>query len=256
MEGAIKNKYYYLRKIGVVSIALTLTAGFFGCKKLKTPAAVAERENWYASFEDSVKFYQEESQVIENKLGELNGKIAGLLNGFEKVKKPREVTGYYLLKGWSGKVPLQSTGIYARINENETLELIATLSGGTFNRIGIGDLYSEVVKHDQGLNYRHPTFNTVFFTGGKADTIAKYIAENRDQNLKLEFLEGGSRKSSFTIPGNEKDMIAQTWKLLECQLEIKQLQKQLAICSRKIDTFRRVRDDKEKHKEIEKKTAE
>ena len=219
------------------------------CTKIKTPEAVAERENWYASFGDSIKFYENLSNQIENNIKNQETKISDILKDFEMVKKPREVSGYYIMKGWSSRLPFRTTAIYARINENENLELIATLGGNTFNRINVGDAYSEVVKHDQALNYRHETFNTVYFTGGKADTIARYICNHRTDALKLNFLEGDKRKSQFNIPENEKDMISKTWELYSAQLEIKKLQKEFTLCAGKIATFRRLKDDHQMQKD-------
>ena len=223
-------------------IFFLITFLIISCKKLKTPEAIQERETWFESFSDSISYYEDLSKKIDTQIQESNAKISGLLAQFEKVNNPREVTGYYIIKGWSSHIPLKSTGIYARINENENLELIATLSGSTFNQIEVGGLYSDIVKHDQALNYRHATFNTVFFTGGKADSIAEYISHHEEVNLKLDFIEG-KHKSQFVIPTNQKNMISQTWSLYSSQLEIRKLQKELAICSRKIDTFRRLRDD-------------
>ena len=223
---------------------LLASLSFSACRKLKTPEAVAERENWYESFNDSVSYYENRSSEIDGELQNLNEKVTHLLQNFEKVKKPREVSGYYILKGWGDKLPMKSTGIYARINENESLELIATLSGSTFNRIEIVGLSSDMVKHDQALNYRHDSFNTVFFSGEKANAIAEYISQHSGSPLNLIFMEGGTKKSSFAIPASEKQMISQTWVLFSTQQEIRSLQKQLAICARKIDTFRRLKDDR------------
>lgn len=234
-----------------LSALLIITGACFSCAKIKTPKAIEERENWYASFSDSIKYYEDEKANIHAELEALNTSMSEQMQSFEKVKKPREVCGYYIVKGWSGKTPLKSTGIYARIDENEKLELIATLSGSTFNRIGAGGNYSETVRHDQALNYRHDTYNTVYFTGGKADTIAQYIADHRNGDVKLEFMEGGSTKSRFTLPADEKDMISRTWTLYSSQLEIQRLQKELALCSRKIDTFVRLKDSHDQTKETD-----
>lgn len=212
------------------------------CGKVKKTEAEIERENWISGFSDSITYYQEKSKELESELNTINSQIAGQLNNFEMVKKPREVSGYYLLKGWEKKLPMTSTSIYARINENEKLELIATLAGSTFNQIRVGDYSSEVMKHDQAFNFRHDRFNTVYFTGGKADTIAEYIANHKNEKVTLEYLEGKIKKN-FVIPENEKDMISQTWTLFSSQIEARQLQKEFWISSRKIDTFRRIMDE-------------
>lgn len=226
--------------------SLILTVSFGSCNKIKKTDAEIERENWIAGFSDSIEFYQERSRQIESTLEGLNSKINELISDFELVQNPREVSGYYLLKGWKDKIPLTSTGIYARLNENEKLELIATLSGGTFNQIGVTEggeeFYSEIVPHDQAFNYRHDRFNTVYFNGGKADTIAEFIAANRYEKINLQFIENGKRKN-FALPDNEKNMIYQTWDLYDYQCQVKKLQKELWICSKKIETFRRIMSD-------------
>ncbi|MCH5231956.1 MAG: hypothetical protein J1F43_09235 [Muribaculaceae bacterium] len=217
-----------------------------GCKKIKKSDAEYEREQWIEGFADSIAFYQGKTREVESELEKNNHEIGTLLENFGKVSNPREVTGYYLLNGWQSKLPLTSTGIYARINENEKLELIATLAGATFNRIGVGDgneeYKSNVVPHDQAFNYRHQKYNTVYFTGGKADTIAEYISRHHDDKVVLQFIEGDKSKN-FAIPEDERAMIHKTWILYSLQLTNQKLQRELWICSRKIDTFRRIMDE-------------
>ena len=227
------------------NISISLLAIFLlflsGCKKVKTPDAAIERENWIASFSDSVAYYKEKSAEVETRLSNLQSELANELENFDYIKKPREVSGYYLLKGWSDKLPFTSTALYARINENEKLELIATLAGNTFNRIQTGNFYSEIVPHDQAFNYRHERFNTVYFSGGKADTIAEYIAGRVTDKVNIQYIEG-NKKTNFLLPQNEKEMISRTWNLYATQMKVKRLQKELWLYSRKIDTFRRMMD--------------
>lgn len=232
-------------RINVLFFLFIISALVFSCNKVKKTEAEIEREKWIAGFADSVTFYQDKSKEIESRLETLNADINGMLENFELIKNPREVSGYYLLKGWSKKIPFTSTAIYARINENEKLELIATLAGSTFNRLGVGigspEFYSETVPHDQAFNFRHERFNTVYFTGGKADTIAEYIADHHPDRITLQFFEG-KKKKDFIIPNDEKDMIFQTWDLYSTKVEALKLQKELWINSRKIETFRRIMD--------------
>lgn len=232
------NKFIYILVLG-------LFLSFLGCKKVKTPEAALEREKWISGFTDSVEYYQERSSQIQQQLDIINNKINGILEEFDYVKNPREVTGYYLLKGWKNKIPFTQTAIYARINDNEKLELIATLTGGTFNKISVGNYSSEIVPHDQAFNYRHERFNTVYFSGGKADTICEYIANHVSDKINLDFIEG-TKKKTFVIPNDEREMIYKTWNLFKTKKESLTLQKEQWICSRKIDTFRRIMDSNNK----------
>lgn len=230
----MKNIY-----IGILGL-LALTVASSSCTKVRMTEAEKEREAWVESFDDSIAFYKHKTAEIEVKLGEINADMASLLDDFEMVNNPKEVEGYYILKGWQSKLPLTSTGIIARINQGEKLELIATLAGATFNQIEIGNCRSEVVKHDQAFNYRHKTYNTVYFSGDKADSIAEYIAIHKNEALKLNFLEGGVKKS-FALTDADKNMISKTWNLYWGQKESHELQKEMWMCSKKIETFRRLR---------------
>lgn len=233
----MKTKYNFFFLFAFITVLCN-----FSCGNIKKTDAEYERENWIAGFSDSIKYYQDHVTQIDEEIQVLNSEIQSQLNNFEVIKKPREVTGYYLLKNWENKIPFTSTGIYARINENENLELIATLSGQTFNQISVGgnnaEFYSKVMPHDQAFNYRHERFNTVCFSGGKTDTIIQFIADNQNHKINIRFLEG-KLKYNFVLPENEKNMITQTWNLYNSQQKLRILQKDLWVSSKKIETFRR-----------------
>lgn len=226
-------------------LSVVIIVNILGCARIKKTDAEKERENWISSFTDSIAYYQERYAVIESQLNNLNNEISTMVEDFDYIKNPREVSGYYLLKGWKSKIPFTTTSIYARINENEKLELIATLAGSTFNRIGVGigasEFFTETVPHDQAFNFRHERFNTVYFSGGKADTITDFIVAHNADKVNMEFIEG-DRKKNFLIPQDEKNMINQTWKLYSSQVEAHKMQKELWMCSKKIEAFRRIMD--------------
>lgn len=231
-------KLKILKYLSVIPVLCVL-----GCAQIKKPAAISEREEWINSFHDSIQIYQQKTSEIESKLNDCNNRIIGILENFEYVSNPRQVEGYYILKGWNSRLPFTSTGIYARITKSENLELIATLSGSTFNRIIVTDgdsqIESPVVPNDQALNYRHGSYNTVCFSGHATDSVIEFIAQHHNENIKLQFIEG-NKKVPFIIPSNEKQMIAETWNLFSAQIEQKSLQKEIWINSRKIATYRRM----------------
>lgn len=219
------------------------------CGKIKKTDAEYEREAWINGFTDSIEYYQNNSKEIDSKLESLNHNISSMLEDFEMVKNPRAVEGYYILKGWEEKLPFTTTSLYARINEREKLELIATLSGATFNQLEIDGFVSEIVPNDQAFNFRHQRFNTVYFSGGKADTLAMKIADLADSKINLVFLENGKNRKTFQLPEAQKMMIKKTWNLYSSQMEARELQKQQWIASKKIDTFRHMIDVESKRLE-------
>lgn len=230
-------------KFGIFFIVMVLLS-VLGCNRIKTPEAVAQREDWINSFNDSLDYYDNQMKIVDSRLSDCNDKINSLIGDFQYVKNPREVTGYHILKGWNSKLPFTTTAVYARISDDEKLELIATLAGGTFNKIGITDgaheVSSQTVAHDQALNFRHSGYNTVCFIGEEADSIARFISQNKDKKLTLSFYEGESRKKNFALPDNEKNMIATTWDLIDIQNQQKELQKELWLTSQKINICRKM----------------
>lgn len=237
-----------MEKSLILSLIFISLLSVSACKQLKKPEAQIERENWYASFNDSIENYKNQLDIIEQKLSENNNLVGGILNNFQYVKKPRQVSGFYLLKGWESKIPFSSTGIYARINDAENLELIASLSGASFNFISVSNgsekVQSNIVPHDQALNYKSHDLNTVCFSGSAADSIAQFIAMNISDKITLSFCEAGKTKQ-WIIPDNEKNMIAQTWELVSYKLKAKELQKDLWIFSRKMDVCRRMLENQD-----------
>lgn len=213
-----------------------------GCRK-KTPAAVEEREKWILSLNDSVALYQKQSDSVASLLSETRNRISEIIGDFDYVSNPREVEGYYIYKGWKQRYPLKQTGLLARITESEGLELIATLTGAHFNEIGVSagstTLSSEVVPHDQALNYRAGNLNTVCFSGNKADSIAGLISENESSSVNVVYLNPG-KTGAISLPEDEKKMIAATWRLYSLQKSVHNNEKELPRLSGKIAACRRM----------------
>ncbi len=231
----MKMKHLLLAVIG-----LTLA----GCSGVKKPEAAVERENWLLSLNDSIKLYQQQTEEVTANLSELKNRIGEVIVDFDYVSNPREVEGYYIFKGWKDRYPLTTTGLVARITEDERLELLATLSGATFNEIGVtagGETRSSgVVPHDQALNYRTPEFNKVCFSGAKADSVAMLIAES--PSSEIIYLEGGKRKA-VKLPADQQAMLAATWRLYALQKEAHGYEKELPRLAGKIAACRRMLDE-------------
>ncbi len=230
-----------IRPIAITVIALSLLSSA-GCRK-KTPAAVEEREKWILSLNDSVALYQKQADSVATAMSATREKISEIIGDFDYVSNPREVEGYYIFKGWRQRYPLKQTGLLARITESEGLELIATLSGGHFNEIGVSagstTLSSGIVPHDQALNYRAGNLNTVCFTGNKADSIAELVADNESSSVGVVYLNPG-KTGAISLPDDEKKMIAATWRLYSLQKSVHNNEKELPRLSGKIAACRRM----------------
>lgn len=210
---------------------------------LKKPKAQEERETWILSLNDSITKYKAEIETASSELKSAQAEVGEMIPNFDYVSNPREVEGYYIYNGWKNRYPIKQTGVVARITEDERFELIAVLTGKHFNQIsvsnGAGSAETKVVPHDQALNYRAGNLNTVCFSGGAADSVGMYIAENMPDALTVNYLEGG-KTASFTLPADQKEMIAATYQLYAAQRNNHRLEAAIPMLSRKIDTCRRM----------------
>ena len=217
-------------------LAMTL-ASICSCKKVVKPESAEKREAWLETLNDSINIYQHKMDSLTDVLKEDNERLGEMLAKFEHVNNSREVTGYYILKSWKSRYPLTSTGIVARLNEDEKLEVIAALSGGSFTGIRLesgGNVFSsERVPHDQAFNYKSGSLNTVCFSGNQADSIAQFIARNCNNDIKLTFLENNAT-GNIKSPGDEKNMISETWNLYNTRKESKENEKLISLYAGKI----------------------
>lgn len=211
--------------------------------KVKTPAAVEEREKWLLSLNDSITKYEKEKKEVEAELLDAREKVGGIVGYFDYVNNPREVEGYYIFSGWKEHYPMLKTALLARVTQDERFELIATLTGGHFNEIGVSaageTVASEVVPHDQALNYRAGDLNTVYFTGEKADSVGHFIAAHSTDAITVIYLDQ-SKTGTLLLPSDQKQMITRTWELYAAQKNLHSLEKELPRLSGKIAACRRM----------------
>ena len=211
--------------------------------RVKTPQAVEERENWLLSLNDSIAKYEKERGEVELRLQEAREKVGQMIGDFDYVKNPRQVEGYYIFNGWKDRYPMLKTALVARVTEDERFELIATLTGAHFNEIGVtsaGETVStNVVPHDQALNYRAGNLNTVCFADSATNSVGEFIATHSTGDITVAYLNG-NRTGSLSLPSDEKQMISRTWELYAAQRNLHSLEKELPRLSGKIAACRRM----------------
>lgn len=206
----------------------------------------AEREKvkqaYTESLKDSIKNVEQEIESDEHRLSALDNNIGGMLHNFVPVQNSREVEGYMIVDGWQDRYPLSTTGLVARMTVNQQLELIATLKGKTFDRIEVRTpeetLASETVPYDQALNYRRDGLTTVMFSGTRADSIARIIAENELNQVQVIYLEGDGTRGEWTIPQDFKKMITTTSLFASARREQIMLEAKVRMLHEKIKLLR------------------
>lgn len=224
-----------MKNISLFALMLLLLAACNNNKKKNSQ----EAKNTYATvLKDSVKIAQVEIDSCDARIARLNTKINHMLDNFTVVTNPREVEGYYILRGWEKRYPLSVTGVVARLSLSEQLELIATNTRTSFDAIavqsGAQSVQTAVVPHDQALNYRLPGLTKVMFSGPEANKVAEFIADNELNNVKIVFLENGKAKGSIQIPSDQKKEITSTWLLYAARTELKGLELKVPMLHKKI----------------------
>lgn len=227
-----------------ISCLLLASAALFACGHKKSEAE-KEREQWLSSLNDSILLYRKQMEEVTAQLSAVQDEVGRMIVNFSYVNNPREVEGYYILDGWQSHYPLTSTGIVARITENEGFELIAALEGGTFNQIAASadgqTVSSGIVPHDQALNYRDGSLNRVCFSAAKADSVGRFINDNVNAGISLIFLENKAVKA-IPMDKSQQRMVADTWRLFNLQTRAHRLEREMPRISGKIIACRQMLD--------------
>lgn len=179
----------------LVSMAMTTVS----CGPNKAKQKIAEqRSEWENSLSDSVAVAERGVDSLRQHLDRLHTDTETLLQQFRCVQNPREVEKYYIANLAGLQYPLQTTGIVARLNASEQLEVIAAFAGPAFDCIEVSSggewVRSNVVPEDKALNYRVGGLSRVMFFGSAADSVAMCVAASAEAPLRLRFLADGGRK--------------------------------------------------------------
>ena len=158
-----------MRKLIYFLMTASLIGTAAGCKKYTGEKAAAQRQEWLGSLRDSIATISAQRSADSVRLDELRTRITDEIGRFTQVANDREVEPYYILSAVKSQYPLSSTGIAARMMNNEQIELIAALSGARFNAIRVSSgsetATSLTVPADQALNYTSGGLTTVAFKG-------------------------------------------------------------------------------------------
>ena len=139
-----------MKKIGYLILSFGLLCSCSG--KEKQSEVAQQRAAWIKSFKDSTTAIRSEMEQINTDICKYQNDISVLLSDFEVIDNPKYVEKYSVYKGWKDYDTGAKTGILLRLCENSTLELIATLQGGYFDKISVTveneSLSSEIVPYD------------------------------------------------------------------------------------------------------------
>jgi len=224
----------------MMTAALMIAAG--GCAHKNESGKKAEREYQQART-DSITNVTARIDSCNEAAATLSDRVNELLRDFTAVNRSREVEGYTIYNGWQNRYPLQSTGVVARINASEGIELVAALSKGVFDRIRIqtpdASAETETVPNDQALNYRRDGLTTVMFSGEKAAEAAALVADNELNPVMVVFLNGGKETGRWKLPENYAKMISMTSLLYSTRTDQKKMEREAVVLGEKLKLLRR-----------------
>lgn len=229
------------------AVAAILTAGIVlpACVK-RVDNSEKSRADYVKILDDSIASVQQRIDSCEIEIDILRNEVADRMRDFTTVANPREVGSYIIMTPFASRYPLKSTGIVARIDDNNRFELVAALSGGkAFQQIAVNSqdasAQTGIVPHDQALNYRTGALTTVLFSGEGADAVGSVIADNELNPLTLVFIQSNPVQS-WKIPAENARMIAATWLLYDASRKLGELERKVPMLHEKINLLRRHKD--------------
>ena len=232
-----------MKNLILIGIAALLTCG---CARKNNSGKEAQL-NYQMALTDSIAKVTDEIDSCRVAAGTLSEQVDALLRDFTSVNNSREVEGYMIFNGWQNRYPLQKTGVVARLNASERIELVAALSNGVFDQIRIitptETAETSVVVHDQALNYRRDGLTTVLFSGEKAESVASLIADNELNPLTVVFLNGGRETGKWKIPEDYAKMISMTSMLSTARNNQMKMERQSVLLGEKLKLLRRHQEE-------------
>lgn len=221
-------------------ITITLMAGLACCKKYDGDKTKNDREQWIASIKDSISNISAQRKADSLRIIQLRSDIDLWLQNFTQVNDPKQVEPYYIHTSFTGSYPLNSTGIAARIKNNQEFELVAALSGSQFDAIrfsaGEYSATSQSIKPDQALNFTSSDGLTVCsFSGDQTSRLAEFVNIHQPEQIWMEFLRDGQVRSSINLSHPQKRWISETWEMASERRLLDSLERTQMLTARKLE---------------------
>ena len=194
---------------------------------------VSAYEAWRASLTDSVDSLQHLYDTYTVQTDSLFTRLSEVASGFEAVTDPVLVEKYRVCKGWRGH-DTWSPGIFARVLEDNTVEVVATAKGD-FSAITLSADGQSVTSQSVPRGDLHATIaglTRVAFN--RASDLVQFVAEHTASPITLRYGSG----SSLTLTEGQKQMLAATWALHSTQGKLNNLERQQSIVYNKLEMFR------------------
>lgn len=226
-------------KILIVPVIALLLCGcdLKNDKKDNGPTRAAlDHKAWRASLTDSVDSLHNLYDIDALRIDTLHMAIEKTATKFVEVSDPMLVEKYKVLNGWQGYDTTSGTGVLARLLEDDTIELVVTSTAGKFSSITLSSEGESVsagpVERGGALNATVGNVNRVAFNN--AESVAEFVWNHQGRPVTMRFSNG----ASIALSENQKNMIGQTWYLLNLQKELNELERHQVVIYNKIELFK------------------
>lgn len=211
-------------------------------KKSNGPSqASRDHAAWRASLTDSIDSLSALSESLQTQLMQSRTVLDSLAAEFDVVNNPTLVEKYRVAKGWKNYDSTSSTGIVARLLEDNTIELVATLAGGNFNQLSFSangnSVTTDAVAPDGANNNTIGNVCRVAFCGNKAADVAEFVAHNISSEIKMSYMRSGRSVNTVTLSAAQKKMIAATYNLNDALAATRNIERQLPVIFKKLELF-------------------
>lgn len=201
------------------------------------PSAIESRyAAWRASLTDSVDSLETLQSNLQLRIDSLTAVVDGINRLYEIVSDPILVEKYLVVRGWRGYDTTSTPGIFGRLLEDGTIEIIVTRTGSPFTSIALSSggekINSNTVPAGSALNTSVGSLQRVCFNN--AVKLADFVSRHRAEVVTLTYSSGGS----MNLTARQKQMLADLARLPVALEKLNELQRQSAVIYNKIDLFR------------------
>lgn len=240
-----KALIFLASRAGILGCGMLLVA-LCGCNNGGSTDTVTEaakaHAQWRSTLNDSVAKYDALQASLLQQTDSLSVDLARLADSFDAVTDPRLVEKYRVARGWKNYDSTSGTGVLARLLEDNSVEIVATASGCSFDAIRFesAGLSAETkpVPADGELNQTIGKTGRVAFNGDDALRLARFVRDNAAGVVMIRYIGAGRVVDKRELTTGQKEMIALTAELHDTQQAVDSLNREYTKAFNKYQLYK------------------
>lgn len=228
-----------------LTLAAIMLAGLTACsggnkdgsKPAKSDSGIESRyQRWRQALTDSVDSLDNLYRINQSLLDSTRNALTSANTLYEVIADPVLVEKYRVARGWRGYDSYATPGIFARLLEDGTLEVVVTRAGAPFTSVtlsaGADKLASGNVPRGNALNTTAGGLNRVAFNN--AGALADFVAAHQADRITISFSSGGS----MILTDRQKQMLTDMAELPRLLRQVNELEQRGTLIYNKSQIFR------------------